>query len=106
MIEVGEKLKPLVVSTCTLVALSWICAGCGVEISEKSPENGSTGPAALPEPAIAWQPRHYVAYLTESAVEIDGKIDDAVWAGADWSADFVDIEGGSAPAWSGNPWSD
>ncbi len=42
-------------------------------------------------------PRHYVCGRAGEAVKIDGKLDDAVWAQAAWTEDFVDIEGAAKP---------
>ncbi|MDB6152101.1 MAG: hypothetical protein JWL90_554 [Chthoniobacteraceae bacterium] len=38
-------------------------------------------------------PRGYVSHYTAVAIDIDGKLDDAAWAGAAWTDDFADIEG-------------
>lgn len=38
-------------------------------------------------------PLSYVVHHTAKPIAIDGKLDDAVWAGAPWTSDFVDIEG-------------
>ena len=35
--------------------------------------------------------------FSESQVELDGKLDDAAWQLAPWTADFVDIEGDAKP---------
>ena len=42
-------------------------------------------------------PRHYVCEYTETAPQIDGRIEDAAWVGAQWTEDFVDIEGSARP---------
>ena len=42
-------------------------------------------------------PRGYVCMTAETAPVIDGKLDDAAWKSAPWSADFVDIEGDIKP---------
>jgi len=43
-------------------------------------------------------PRGYVCQRASGAIVIDGKIDDSAWKDAEWSADFVDIEGAAKPA--------
>ena len=42
-------------------------------------------------------PRHYVCEYTETAPQIDGRLEDAAWVGAQWTEDFVDIEGSARP---------
>jgi hypothetical protein len=56
------------------------------------------GREAVPEPAIAWQPRAYLAPRAGGSLEIDGRLDEPSWRGAAWTEDFVDIEGPSRPA--------
>ena len=58
-------------------------------------------PAVLPvllTLLLAQDPRHYVVPFTRRAITIDGRLNDAAWAAAPWSDDFVDIEGGARPA--------
>ncbi len=43
-------------------------------------------------------PRHYLCHCAQGEIIIDGRLDDAAWAGADWTDPFVDIEGGEMPA--------
>lgn len=42
-------------------------------------------------------PRTYVAGLVEVPPVIDGRLDDAAWAHAPWTEDFLDIEGEAKP---------
>jgi hypothetical protein len=42
-------------------------------------------------------PRGYLCRHTAAPILVDGKLDDAAWAGAPWTADFVDIQGESMP---------
>jgi hypothetical protein len=42
-------------------------------------------------------PRTYVCQRASSSVVIDGKADEAAWANAPWTDDFVDIQGASKP---------
>ena len=55
--------------------------------------------AALRQETLAnWAPRTYLAARAPGEVRIDGRIDDAEWAGAPWTEPFVDIEGDRRPA--------
>lgn len=45
----------------------------------------------------AFNPPSYVAYRTENALEIDGKMTEAAWQRAEWSAPFIDIRGEEYP---------
>ena len=47
--------------------------------------------------ALPFAPRSYVCYRASSPLNIDGKLDEPVWAAAAWSEAFVDIEGGNRP---------
>jgi len=53
--------------------------------------------STFPIPRIKFEPKHYVCYRTPSSIDIDGKITEASWADAQWTDDFVDIEGPSRP---------
>ncbi len=48
-------------------------------------------------PAVAFQPRHYIAYRTSAPLVLDGKLDEADWERAEWTEDFVDIVGPAKP---------
>ena len=52
----------------------------------------------LPEPAISFAPRTYVAYRAERPIRVDGRLDEVAWQAAPWTEDFTDIEGPSKPA--------
>lgn len=43
------------------------------------------------------RPRGYVAGRAGAPIKIDGSLDDAAWAGAAWTDEFVDIEGDAKP---------
>ena len=43
------------------------------------------------------QPQTYVAHKIEEPIIIDGKADEDVWKKAEWTADFIDIEGVKTP---------
>ena len=47
--------------------------------------------------ALPFAPRSYVCYRAPSRLNIDGKLDEPVWAAAAWSEAFVDIEGDRRP---------
>jgi hypothetical protein len=59
---------------------------------------GKTGLLAcllLLAPLVHGQPKpaHYTCRRAASPIRIDGRLDDAAWAKASWTASFVDIEG-------------
>ncbi|MDW3194979.1 MAG: carbohydrate-binding family 9-like protein [Cytophagales bacterium] len=45
-----------------------------------------------------FNPEKYVAHRSIASLEVDGKLDEESWKQADWTNDFVDIEGDHAPA--------
>ncbi len=53
--------------------------------------------AAVPHPSIPFQPRYYVAYRSTTPPLLDGRLDEGDWAKAQWTEDFVDIEGSARP---------
>lgn len=62
---------------------------------------GGTGRAWAQEvefsPRAPFDPPSYVAYRTENAPEIDGKVTEAAWQRAEWTAPFIDIRGEEHP---------
>ena len=52
----------------------------------------------VPEPAIEWQPRSYTCRRAPGPLTIDGSLEEAAWKAADWTDEFVDIEGTAGPA--------
>jgi predicted peptidase len=44
------------------------------------------------------QPRGYVCCRADTAINVDGKLDEAAWERAPWSEPFADIEGDAKPA--------
>ncbi|MBC8186490.1 carbohydrate-binding family 9-like protein [candidate division KSB1 bacterium] len=49
------------------------------------------------EPQIEFAPRNYICYQANESIKIDGKITESAWSKADWTEDFVDIEGDLKP---------
>jgi hypothetical protein len=48
-------------------------------------------------PGLPWDPEMYLCVRVAEPPEIDGRLDDAAWKKAAWTADFVDIEGALKP---------
>ena len=46
---------------------------------------------------IPFEAKEYVAYKTNQTIKIDGKLNESDWAKAEWTSDFVDIEGNLKP---------
>ena len=57
----------------------------------------ATAPVAASQSQELPAPKTYLVTHTAGPVTIDGKLDDAAWAKAAWSTDFVDIEGSAKP---------
>lgn len=51
----------------------------------------------VPLPKLPHAPLTYLCQRATTVPVIDGKLDDAVWQKAAWTADFVDIEGSAKP---------
>ena len=51
----------------------------------------------IPEPQIPFNPEQYVCYKTDMSINIDGKMNESIWQHAEWTKDFVDIEGHLKP---------
>jgi Carbohydrate family 9 binding domain-like len=60
-----------------------------------APVDAQRAPADLE--ALPFAPRSYVCYRAPSRLNIDGTLDEPVWAAASWSDAFVDIEGDGRP---------
>ncbi len=43
------------------------------------------------------EPESYDCFRANSPVQVDGRLDDRAWRGAEWTTDFVDIEGSAKP---------
>ena len=75
-----------------------LAAACRPAPQPAAQPPGQTAEAVLPEPAIPFAPRTYVAYRAVQPLRVDGRLDEAAWQAAAWTEDFVDIEGSSRPA--------
>ncbi len=76
-----------------LLVVSGCCAGSldvasGEGFAQKS----------FPLPQVPFAPRHYICQRTAEPLAIDGRLDEAAWQLAPWTANFVDIEGDLKPA--------
>ncbi len=69
---------------------------CSLMIQCKSPEVGMDK-ARIPEPAIPFDPRDYVCCRPSAPLRMDGILDEACWRKAEWTEDFMDIEGDLKP---------
>jgi hypothetical protein len=54
--------------------------------------------ARVPEPKVAFAPFEYVCRRAAGPITVDGRLDEAAWADADWTEVFGDIEGPAKPA--------
>ncbi|WP_199616061.1 carbohydrate-binding family 9-like protein [Paenibacillus alkalitolerans] len=53
--------------------------------------------SAVPEPNITFSPKHYFCRKAGQPHTLDGRLDKPFWDQAEWSGDFVDIEGDLKP---------
>jgi hypothetical protein len=51
----------------------------------------------VPEPNLTFAPKHYLCRRASGPLELDGRLDKPFWDNADWTDDFVDIEGDLRP---------
>ncbi|CAM4341254.1 hypothetical protein FHS16_002563 [Paenibacillus endophyticus] len=51
----------------------------------------------VPEPKIEYAPKHYICRRAAEKLTLDGRIDKPFWSTAEWTEDFVDIEGDIRP---------
>jgi len=78
---------------CLGVVLVLLLGGGCTEAPESIPTDRATDPEPLP-----FSPRTYAIHRTTASVEVDGRLNEADWTAAPWTADFMDIRGGDAPA--------
>jgi hypothetical protein len=57
----------------------------------------SLNDCGFPVPQIEFQPQIYNCLKTAEAPFIDGRLDEEIWQFAEWTADFIDIEGNLQP---------
>jgi hypothetical protein len=55
-------------------------------------------PSRIPEPKTDFAPFEYVCRRAAGPMKVDGRLDEAAWANADWTEVFGDIEGPAKPA--------
>lgn len=48
-------------------------------------------------PPIPFVPENYVCYQSREVLQIDGRLDEESWQAAEWTSEFVDIQGGLRP---------
>ena len=53
--------------------------------------------SGVPEPRIEYAPKHYICKRAGQPLVLDGRVDKAFWDAAEWTDDFVDIEGDLRP---------
>ncbi|GGA32538.1 carbohydrate-binding family 9-like protein [Paenibacillus physcomitrellae] len=53
--------------------------------------------SGVPEPNLTYGPKHYICRRASGKLVPDGRLDKPFWAGAEWTEDFVDIEGDQQP---------
>ena len=81
-----------------LLAAVLVAASCASPARQPARDGEASQGAVLPEPAIPFAPRGYVAYRAEQPPRVDGRLEEAAWQAAPWTEDFTDIEGPSKPA--------
>lgn len=81
------------------VGLIFLCLAAFWSLGKFTIGLGSQGspPKAFPEPRISFAPPHYICYRALSPLAIDGRLDEPSWRKAEWTDDFVDIEGSLKP---------
>lgn len=53
--------------------------------------------SGVPEPKIEYAPKHYICRRAQGSPVLDGRVDKTFWEAADWTDEFVDIEGDIRP---------
>lgn len=54
-------------------------------------------PNKVSEPPVPFSPENYVCYRVKVPLKVDGLLDEPSWRAADWTKEFVDIEGKLRP---------
>jgi len=76
-----------------LICFIW----CSPQDEEFVKSTGEKNAPPIPEPQIPFNPERYVCYKTDMVIKIDGKMNEPIWQQAEWTKDFVDIEGELKP---------
>jgi hypothetical protein len=83
-----------------VVLVSSIIMSCSSEKQESIPktqvDNGNTS-ESFQEPQVPFNPKHYVCYRTDKALQIDGRMTESTWQKAEWTDEFIDIVGPAKP---------
>lgn len=77
-------------------ALRWSLPAAGLILAAAAA--ASLPHARIPEPRTAFAPFEYVCRRAPGPIKVDGRLDEAAWADADWTEVFGDIEGPAKPA--------
>ena len=88
----------ITITTIIIAAAAALAASCQPAPQRATQLPGQSAERALPEPAIPFAPRSYVAYRTAQPLKVDGRLDESAWRAVPWTDDFVDIEGAAKPA--------
>ena len=73
-----------------IIPLIFLAGISGLRAQEKSAET-------FPVPQIPFHPKHYICYRAEKSLRIDGLLNESSWKNAQWTDDFVDIQGSLRP---------
>ncbi|AFN74814.1 carbohydrate-binding family 9-like protein [Melioribacter roseus P3M-2] len=52
----------------------------------------------IPRPQVEFNPRYYIVHRAEEKITVDGALNEKSWRAAEWTEDFIDIEGDIRPA--------
>ncbi|RJP63895.1 MAG: carbohydrate-binding family 9-like protein, partial [Ignavibacteriales bacterium] len=52
---------------------------------------------SIPKPSIEFSPKKYICYKSDESLKVDGNLTEQAWTKAEWTDDFIDIEGLSKP---------
>lgn len=74
--------------------LSCVIIGCSSQNADDSSEH--TEQKEFAKPQIPFNPKSYVIYKTDQPIQVDGVINEEIWQRADWTADFVPMDGSDA----------
>jgi hypothetical protein len=82
----------------SLRLLVWMGVALGVLAAAGCTDAPSADPSPVPSAERRpFHPRTYAVARTPTAIQTDGRLTEAAWDAAPWTADFVDIRGGDAP---------